>query len=84
MHKFTVKPLENGKYQILEDGKDLSYADGEPFTCNDADVQEILSLLNGGVPVSEFDDDGRDDYYGSPSHAENGDAWFYAGCEGAW
>jgi|APGre2960657373_1045057.scaffolds.fasta_scaffold72134_4 hypothetical protein len=83
MHKFTVKPLENGKYAILEDGKYCFY-NTEPFTCNKTDVPEIMRLLNGGVPVSEFFADGGDDYYGSPSHAENGDAWFYAGCEGAW
>jgi hypothetical protein len=84
MPNFTAKPLDNGKHAILEDAKYCFY-NGEPFTCNDADVQEILSLLNGGVPVSEFFEDGNDEYYyGSPAHAENGDAWFYAGCEGAW
>lgn len=82
--KFTVKALDNDKYQILEDGKALSYPDGEAFVCNQADVPEMMKLLNGGVPVSEFFDEGGDDYYGSPAHAENGDAWFYANCEGAW
>ena len=88
--KFTVKALDHGKYAILEDGKALSYPGGEPFVCNQADVPEMMKLLNGGMPVSEFFDDGGDDLllhyvgYGSPAHAENGDAWFYANCEGAW
>jgi hypothetical protein len=95
---FTATKIADAKYISIGNGKvakaaDAQYAiclngepcfhNGEAFTCNEVDVDELLKLLNGGIPVADFFPEG-DDYYGSPTHAALGDAWFYADCEGAW
>jgi hypothetical protein len=94
---FTAIKISDAKYVAIGDGKyakaeNSKYAiclnsepcfhNGEAFTCNDVDVDEVLNLLNGGIPVSEFFPEG-DDYYGGPEHAAMGDAYYYNGCQGA-
>jgi hypothetical protein len=71
-------------YIILDaSGEAVKYKD-EIVTFLSHDAIEIAGRLTAGAEISAFFVNDRDDYYGSPLHAELGDSWFFANCSEAW